>query len=72
MKEEERDDQGVQISPPGFNLIFLPFASDFRNLTIAKTTKGTLVVIPTTKSFACITNSCYKLFNKVKFVCLCA
>ena len=41
MKDEERDDQGVQISPPGFNLIFIPFASDFRNLTIAETTKGT-------------------------------
>ena len=40
MKDEERDDQGVQISPPGFNLIFIPFASDFRNLTIAETSKG--------------------------------
>ena len=42
MKDEERDDQGVQISPPGFNLIFIPFASDFRNLTIAETAKGTM------------------------------
>ena len=40
MKEEEHDDQGVQISPPGFHLIFLPFASDIRKLTIDETAKG--------------------------------
>ena len=44
MKDEERDDQGVQIAPPGFNLIFIPFAGDLRNLTIEETAKGTAQV----------------------------
>lgn len=40
MKDEERDDQGVQVSPPGFHLIFIPFSGDLRNLTIAETARG--------------------------------
>lgn len=43
MKDEERDNQGVQVSPPGFHLIYIPFAGDFRNLEIAETAKGTYV-----------------------------
>ncbi|KAM4651384.1 X-ray repair cross-complementing protein 6 [Discoglossus pictus] len=31
-QEEQCDDQNVQIAPPGFNLIFLPFADDIRKL----------------------------------------
>ena len=26
------DDQNVQVVPPGFNVIYLPFADDFRNI----------------------------------------
>ncbi|XP_028409501.1 X-ray repair cross-complementing protein 6-like, partial [Dendronephthya gigantea] len=32
-QEEELDEQNVQVSPPGFHLIFLPFADDLRKLS---------------------------------------
>lgn len=31
---EELDDRKVQIVPPGFHVIFLPFADDFRKLKL--------------------------------------
>ena len=32
-QEEIKDDEsGVQISPPGFSVFFLPFSDDFRNV----------------------------------------
>ncbi|PIK56415.1 putative X-ray repair cross-complementing protein 6 [Apostichopus japonicus] len=31
-QEEELDDQNIQLSPPGFHVIFLPFADDIRRL----------------------------------------
>jgi len=34
MKAEELDDRKVQTVPPGFHLIFLPFADDFRKLKL--------------------------------------
>lgn len=33
-QEEELDEQKVQTCPPGFHLIFLPFADDFRKLKL--------------------------------------
>ena len=34
VKAEELDDRKVQIVPPGFHVIFLPFADDFRKLKL--------------------------------------
>jgi len=31
---EELDDRQVQIVPPGFHIVFLPFADDFRKLKL--------------------------------------
>ena len=44
LKEEELDEQNVQISPPGFHVIFLPFADDLRKLDYPDTLKGLCVV----------------------------
>ena len=33
-QDEEVDEHNVQITPPGFHLIFLPFADDFRNVKV--------------------------------------
>ena len=33
LQEEELDEGNIQISPPGFNVIFLPFSEDMRSLT---------------------------------------
>jgi len=33
-KAEELDERKVQIVPPGFHVIFLPFADDFRKLKL--------------------------------------
>jgi ATP-dependent DNA helicase 2 subunit 1 len=35
-QDEELDEHGVQVAPPGFHLIPLPFADDFRNVTLEK------------------------------------
>lgn len=35
-QEEEMDDQNVQVIPPGFHLIWLPFADDFRKLKLGE------------------------------------
>jgi len=34
VKAEELDERSVQTVPPGFHLIFLPFADDFRKLKL--------------------------------------
>lgn len=39
-QEEELDEQNVQISPPGFHVIFLPFADDLRKLDYPDTLKA--------------------------------
>lgn len=39
-KEEEFDKQNVQISPPGFHVIYLPFADDFRKVKFEEQPKG--------------------------------
>ena len=31
-QEEELDDHKVQLTPPGFHVMFLPFADDFRKV----------------------------------------
>ena len=31
---EELDDHNIQIAPPGFHLMFLPFADDFRKVKL--------------------------------------
>ena len=36
LKAEELDDRKVQIVPPGFHVVFLPFADDFRKLKLAE------------------------------------
>jgi len=32
IQEEELDEKKVQVIPPGFHIIFLPFADDFRKI----------------------------------------
>ena len=39
-QEEELDEHNNQVTPPGFHLIFLPFADDFRKLKYEETPKG--------------------------------
>ncbi|CAB4011678.1 X-ray repair cross-complementing 6-like, partial [Paramuricea clavata] len=39
-QEEELDEQNVQVSPPGFHLIFLPFADDLRKLSYDDTPRA--------------------------------
>jgi ATP-dependent DNA helicase 2 subunit 1 len=34
--EEKIDDDGIQIEPPGFHVIFLPYADGYRKLTVSK------------------------------------
>ena len=40
LQEEELDEHNNQATPPGFHLIFLPYADDFRKLKYEKTPKG--------------------------------
>ena len=40
LQEEELDEHNNQITPPGFNLIFLPFTDDLRKLKYEETPKG--------------------------------
>ena len=40
-QREELDEDGIQITPPGFHVIYLPFADDLRNLDLPKTDKAT-------------------------------
>ncbi|CAL1529577.1 unnamed protein product [Lymnaea stagnalis] len=40
-QDEEVDEHKVQITPPGFHVIFLPFADDFRKLTYDETPRAT-------------------------------
>ena len=39
-QDEEFDEHKVQITPPGFHIIFLPFADDFRKVNYEETPKG--------------------------------
>ena len=39
-QEEELDEHKVQITPPGFHVIFLPYADDFRKVKIEDTVRG--------------------------------
>ena len=44
LKEEELDQQKLQISPPGFHLLFLPFADDFRKIAMEENLpRGSLI-----------------------------
>jgi len=36
LQKEELDEHNIQAVPPGFHVIFLPFADDFRKLNIEK------------------------------------
>ena len=45
MQEEEKDESGVQVTPPGFHAIYLPFAEDMRSLTIDPTPRGLCVCV---------------------------
>lgn len=40
-QEEELDEHKVQTMPPGFHIIFLPFADDFRKVKLEETPKAT-------------------------------
>lgn len=40
MQEEELDEHKVQITPPGFHVIILPFADDFRKVKLDETVRG--------------------------------
>ena len=44
-QEEELDETNVQVSPPGFHVIFLPFAEDLRKLHYEETPKGAWVFL---------------------------
>ena len=39
-QEEELDEHNVQVTPPGFHVIFLPFAEDMRKLKFAEQPRG--------------------------------
>lgn len=39
-QEEELDEHKVQITPPGFHVIILPFADDFRKVKLDETVRG--------------------------------
>ena len=45
MQEEEKDESGVQVTPPGFHAIYLPFAEDMRSLNIDPTPRGLCVCV---------------------------
>ena len=44
VQEEELDEHNVQLSPPGFHLIFLPFADDLRKLSYEDTPRGMIAL----------------------------
>ncbi|XP_071809143.1 X-ray repair cross-complementing protein 5-like [Asterias amurensis] len=44
-QEEELDEHNVQVTPPGFHLLFLPFSEDFRKLTLPEQTRATIAQI---------------------------
>ena len=39
-QDEEVDEHNLQLSPPGFHVIFLPFTDDIRKLVYQQTPKG--------------------------------
>ncbi|XP_064600054.1 X-ray repair cross-complementing protein 5-like [Liolophura sinensis] len=39
-QEEEQDERKVQLTPPGFHVIFLPFADDFRKIPVEDTPRA--------------------------------
>lgn len=43
LQKEELDEHNNQATPPGFHLVFLPFADDFRKLKYEETPKGSLI-----------------------------
>ena len=42
---EELDENNMQVASPGFHVIFLPFAEDFRTLHFEESPKGVLVAL---------------------------
>ena len=40
LQAEELDDHKVQVTPPGFHVIFLPFADDFRKIKLEDAPRG--------------------------------
>lgn len=44
-QHEEFDESNIQISPPGFHVIFLPYAEDLRKVNLPQTLKGLSVVV---------------------------
>lgn len=50
-QDEELDDQSIQISPPGFHVIFLPFADDIRKLQYPEAPRATPDQIDKAKTF---------------------
>ena len=53
IKEEEVEEHNIQVTPPGFHLIFLPFTDDLRRLKYEETPKGNY----TTKEYNYCTES---------------
>jgi len=43
LQKEELDEHNNQATPPGFHLVFLPFADDFRKLKYEETPTGSLI-----------------------------
>ena len=43
LQKEELDEHNNQATPPGFHLVFLPFADDFRKLRYEEAPKGSLI-----------------------------
>ena len=43
LQKEELDEHNNQATPPGFHLVFLPFADDLRKLKYEEAPKGNLI-----------------------------
>jgi ATP-dependent DNA helicase 2 subunit 1 len=50
-QEEEFDEDGSQFIPPGFHVIYLPFAGDIRSLELPKTTPANEEQVEAAKAF---------------------
>ena len=42
---EEVDEHKVQLTPPGFHVIFLPYADDFRKVKFEEAPRGMTIMI---------------------------
>ena len=74
MQAEEKDESGVQVAPPGFHAIYLPYAEDMRSLNIEPTPRGVCVCVCVCKRVCvrvcvCV---CVYVWSACVCVCVCA